>query len=214
MSFIFDYLGGVERRSQWEKEYKKTKAVKDCLRQRDRTRNPRTTCPGCTLWPGFALHLHRPCFAHLLGMLSLPAPLPWDAVWLSYCYWSRSCGPQLRPLLAWGLLPWWGKVLFPFRFTQTKTKPKLRLKPQKLYSMARKWRSRNLVHKSNSHPNGERDVVVLRREDDRRRADNEGEAYALVSWEELRFLLEVGNHFFSVLFGLELPIRAKGWCII
>ena len=63
--------------------------------------------------------------------------------------------------------------------------------------MARKWRSRNLVHKSNSHPNDERDVV-LRGEDDRRRADNEGEPYALVSWEEVGFLLEVGSHFFSV----------------
>ena len=127
----------------------------------------------------------------------LQSSLPWDAVWLSYCYWIRSYGPHLRPLLAWGLLPWWGKVLFPFGFTQPKTKPKLRLKSQKLYSMARKWRSRNLVHKSNSHPNGERDVV-LRGEDDRRRADNEGEPYALVSWEEVGFLLEVGSHFFSV----------------
>ena len=109
---------------------------------------------------------------------------------------------------------WWGKVLFPFRFTQPKTKVKLRLKPQKLYSMARKWRSRNLVHKSNSHPNGESDVVVLRGEDDRRRADDEGEACALVSWEEAGFLLEAGNQFFSVLFGLELPTRAEGWSVI
>lgn len=56
--------------------------------------------------------------------------------------------------------------------------------------------------------------MVLRGEDDRRGADNEGEACALVSWEGVGFLLEVGNHFFSVLFGLELPTRAEGWCII
>ena len=30
MSFVFDYLGGVKRRSQWGKEYKKTTTVKDC----------------------------------------------------------------------------------------------------------------------------------------------------------------------------------------
>ena len=30
MSFISDYLGSIKRRNQWEKEYKKKKAVKNC----------------------------------------------------------------------------------------------------------------------------------------------------------------------------------------
>lgn len=30
----------------------------------------------------------------------------------------------------------------------------------------------------------------------------------------LGFLLEVGSHFFPVLFGLELPARAEGWCVV
>lgn len=49
-------------------------------------------------------------------------------------------------------------------FAQSKRKLKLKLKQHKLYSMAREWRSRNLVHKSISRLNGKKDLLLRRKD--------------------------------------------------
>lgn len=66
--------------------------------------------------------------------------------------------------------------------------------------MVREWRSRNLVHESTSHLNGERDLLLRNKDDEGRSETNDGEARALVFWERSRASLEMGYHPFSVLF--------------
>ena len=46
--------------------------------------------------------------------------------------------------------------------------------------MAKEWRSRNLVHRSTSHPRGERDLALKSKDSAGRREAKDGEAYALV----------------------------------
>ena len=67
--------------------------------------------------------------------------------------------------------------------------------------MVREWRSINLVQKSTSHLNGERDLLLRNKDDGGRSETNDGEARALVFWERSRASLEMGYHPFLSFFG-------------
>ena len=77
-------------------------------------------------------------------------------------------------------------------------KRKLTLKQHKLYSVAKEQSSRNLVHKSTFCFNGERDLL-LRRKDNEWNETNDGEAHALVFWEGGTAFMEMVCHPFSIL---------------
>lgn len=71
-----------------------------------------------------------------------------------------------------------GKVLFPLGFTQSKTKPKLRSKQHKLYSMSRDQNRENLVPKSTSGSHHGKDLLLRSKDNAGRSKTGGGDAYA------------------------------------
>ena len=50
---------------------------------------------------------------------------------------------------------------------------------QKFYSVAKEWRSENLVHRSTSRPHGERDLILKSKDKGRRSETDDGETHVL-----------------------------------
>ena len=93
-------------------------------------------------------------------------------------YRIKSYGLCPGPSLAKALCLSWD--MFFFHSGSCSQTMKLRSMQHKLYSMAKNWRSENLLHRSTSHPGGEKDFILKSKDKERRREANDGEACALV----------------------------------
>ena len=104
---------------------------------------------------------------------------------------------------------------FPLGFTQPKRKLKLRSVQCKLYSMAKEWRSGNLVHRSTSHSRscGERDLILKNKDSAGRSEADDGEAFASFFGGRGGVSLKRDATLSLSFFGRQLPVMAAGRCV-
>ena len=129
----------------------------------------------------------------MCGFRSLEDPTVSAAKARGHCYWIGRMDPRLdaSPVETSCL---GGEGSFPFCIRTANDETVLRLKQDTLYSVAREWRSGNLVHRAASLARG------WIRQDFKTKLTEE-ECYILVFWEKAGFLQELGCHLFSALVG-------------